>query len=162
MVDIVVEKSGGGFGLAFDFPDAGVGQVIGFLVEGSDKGRAEPLQPVMGLRGEVAIVKGDEVGALMTAVTGFFGVFMAEPVGGEQVLPTLPAVVAELDSDSTSGPPVEGRAGDFMAETIPALQPDGVVVEKLLAEMAVKTREVDIQGGHGKTRSSLDFGAGRR
>jgi hypothetical protein len=54
--DGVVEVGLGGFGFAFYFPDAGVGEVVGLIGEGSDEGGAEPLDAVVGLSGEVAVV----------------------------------------------------------------------------------------------------------
>ena len=73
--DRVVEVGLGGFGFAFYFPDAGVGEVVGLTGEGrdepfeaQDKGGAEPLDAVVGLGGKVSIVEGDDVGALVAAV----------------------------------------------------------------------------------------------
>jgi len=67
----VVEVGLRGFGFAFYFPDAGVGEVAGLIGEGSDEGGAEPLDAVVGLGGEVAVVEGEDVGALVAAVAGF-------------------------------------------------------------------------------------------
>jgi len=68
----VVEVGLGGFGFAFYFPDAGVGEVVGLIGEGSDEGGAEPLDAVVGLSGEVAVIEGEDVGALVAAVAGGF------------------------------------------------------------------------------------------
>ena len=38
---------------------------------GSDEGGAEPLDAVVGLGGEVAVLEGEDVGALAAAVAGF-------------------------------------------------------------------------------------------
>jgi len=68
----VVEVGLDGFGFAFYFPDAGVGEVVGLIGEGSDEGGAEPLDAVVGLSGEVAVIEGEDVGALVAVVAGGF------------------------------------------------------------------------------------------
>src|SRR5690348_13192388 len=66
----VVEESVAGFGLAFDFPDPGVGNVVGLLLKRSHESRAEPLNAIVGLRRKIAVVEGDDVGALVAAIPG--------------------------------------------------------------------------------------------
>ena len=96
----VVEVGLGGFGFAFHFPDAGVGEVVGLIGEGRDEGGAEPLDAVVGLRGEVAVVEGDDVGAFVATVAGFFGVLAGEPVEREKILAAFPGAVFHLDADA--------------------------------------------------------------
>jgi hypothetical protein len=54
--DGIVEVGLGGFGFAFHFPNARVSDVVGLIGEGRDEGGAEPLDAVVGLGGEVAVV----------------------------------------------------------------------------------------------------------
>ena len=96
----IVKVGLGGFGFAFYFPDASVGDVVRFVGEGSDEGGAEPLDPVVGLGGEVAVVERDNVGALVAAVAGFFGVFAGEPIECEEILAAFPGAVFHLDADT--------------------------------------------------------------
>lgn len=96
----VVEVGLGGFGFAFYFPDAGVGEVVGLIGEGRDEGGAEPLDAVVGLGGEVAVVERDDVGTLVAAVAGFFGVFAGEPIEREEILAAFPGAVFHLHTDA--------------------------------------------------------------
>lgn len=121
--DCVVEVGLGGFGFAFHFPDAGVGEVVGLIGEGRDEGGAEPLDAVVGLSGEVAVVEGDDVGTLVAAVAGFFGVFAGEPIESEKILAAFPGAIFHLNADARVLQAIEGRAADFVAEAIPKLEP---------------------------------------
>jgi len=98
--DRVVEVGLGGFGFAFDFPDASVGEVVGLVGEGRDEGGAEPLDAVVGLRGEVAVVERDDMGALVAAIASFFGVFAGEPIEREKILAAFPGAVFHLNADA--------------------------------------------------------------
>jgi len=53
----VVEECLRGFGLAFDLPDARVGQVVRLLPERGDEGGAKPLDAIIRLSREVAVVE---------------------------------------------------------------------------------------------------------
>lgn len=121
--DGVVEVGLGGFGFAFYSPDPGVGEVVGLISEGSDEGGAEPLDAVVGLGGEVALVERDDVGALVAAVACFFGVFAGEPIEREEVLAAFPRAIFHLDADAGILNAVERGAADFVAEAIPELEP---------------------------------------
>ncbi len=121
--DGVIEVGLGGFGFAFYFPDAGVGEVVGLIGEGSDEGGAEPLDAVVGLGGEVALVERDDGGALVAAVAGFFGVFAGEPIEREEILAAFPGAIFHLDADAGVLQAVERGATDFVAEAIPELEP---------------------------------------
>ena len=122
-VDGVVEIGLGGFGFAFYFPDAGVGEVVGLIGEGCDEGGAKPLDAVVRLGGEVAVVEGDDVGALVAAVASFFSVFAGEPIEREEILAAFPGAVFHLDADAGILNAVERGATDFVAEAIPKLEP---------------------------------------
>lgn len=136
---IVIKKARGGFGFAFDFPDGGIRDVVGFFRERRDERRAEPLDAVVGLGGEVAVVERDHVSAFVAAVAGFFGVGAAVPVEREQVLAPFPAAVAKLHPHARFGEPVEHGAGDLAAETVPELEP----VERLRRGVGPMAEGVD-------------------
>src|SRR5271168_1581899 len=75
-----------GLRFAPNFPDASVGQVVGLFPERSYKCGAEPLNPIVRLSGEVSVVERDQVRAFVSAVAGFFGILVAVPIQGEQIL----------------------------------------------------------------------------
>ena len=137
--DGVVEVGLGGFGFAFYFPDAGVGEVVGLIGEGSDEGRAEPLDAVVGLGGKVAVVERDDVDAFVAAVAGFLGVGAGEPIDGEHVLAAFPGTILQLDADARVLQAVERGASDFVAETIPELEP----VERDIGRVAFVAERVN-------------------
>src|ERR1700733_12416911 len=72
-VDSVVEERLCCFCFALNFPNSGIRHVVWFLLEWRDKCRAEPLDAIIRLCGEVAIIERDEMSALLSAVSGFFG-----------------------------------------------------------------------------------------
>jgi pyridoxal phosphate enzyme (YggS family) len=71
---------------ALNFPDASIGQVVGLFPERSYKCGAEPLHPIVRLSREVSVVERDQVRAFVSAVAGFFGILVAVPIQGEQIL----------------------------------------------------------------------------
>src|SRR5579863_1944795 len=75
----VVEVRLTGLGFPLNLPHSRIHHVIRLLFEWGDKSRAEPLHAIVGLRGEVAIVECDNVGALVAAVPGFLRVFVIVP-----------------------------------------------------------------------------------
>ena len=119
----IVEVGLGGFGFAFHFPDASVGDVVWLIGEGCDEGGAEPLYAVVGLGGKVAVVECDDVGALVAAIAGFFGVFAGEPIEREEILAAFPRAVFHLHADAGVLEAVERGAADLIAEAIPELEP---------------------------------------
>ena len=119
----VVEVGLCGFGFAFYFPDARVGDVVGLIGERRDERGAEPLDAVVGLRRKVSIVEGEDVGALVAAVAGLFGVFAGEPIQREEILAAFPGTIFHLHADAGILNAVERGAADFVAETIPKLEP---------------------------------------
>jgi len=98
--DGVVEVALAGFGLPFDFPYAGVGEIVRLFAEGRDEGWAEPLDAIVRLGGKVTVVERDDVSALVAAVAGFFGVFAGEPVEREHVLASFPGAIFHLHADA--------------------------------------------------------------
>jgi len=92
-------------------------------LEWRDKCRAEPLDAIIRLCGEVAIIECDEMSALVSAVSGFFGVFALTPINSEHVLAAFPRPILELDTDAGILKPLERSHRDFVTEAIPELKP---------------------------------------
>jgi len=63
------------------------------------------------------------VRALVSAVAGFLGVFVAVPIQGEQILTALPGAVFGMHAHTAFLQAIKGGAGDFVAEAIPELEP---------------------------------------
>jgi len=85
-VDSVVEERLCCFGFALNFPNSGIRHVIRFLLERRDKGRAKPLNAIVRLSREVAIIERDEMRAFVSSISRFFSVFALTPIEGEHVL----------------------------------------------------------------------------
>lgn len=137
--DGVVEVALCGFGFAFYFPNASVGEVVGLFGERGDEGGTEPLDAIVGLGGKVAVIERDDVGALVAAVAGFFGVFAGEPIKGEEILAAFPGTIFHLDADAGILKAVKRGAADFVAEAIPELEP----VERDDGGVALVTKSVN-------------------
>jgi len=123
IADRIIEECLSGFRFPLDFPNASIGQVIWFLSERRNECRAEPLNSVVGLSTKIAVVEGNYVGALMSAVTCFFRVFMTVPIDGEHVLPAFPRAVFDLHPHTAVLQAIKRGAGDLKTETIPELEP---------------------------------------
>ena len=55
----VIEERLSGLGFTFHLPDTSVGDVVRFLPERRDEGRAKPLEAIVRLSDEVAVIEGD-------------------------------------------------------------------------------------------------------
>ena len=138
-VDSVVEERLCCFGFALNFPNSGIRQVVWFLLEWRDKCRAEPLDAIIRLCGEVAIIECDEMSALVSAVSGFFGVLALTPINSEHVLAAFPRPILELDTDAGILKPLERSHRYLITEAIPELKP----VERLHRSIRLVAESVE-------------------
>jgi len=122
-VDSVVEERLRCFGFALNFPDSGIRHVVRFLLERRDKCRAEPLDSIIRLSCEVAVVERDEMSTFVSAVSSFFGILALTPINSEHVLAALPRSILELDADAGILKPLERSHCDFVTEAVPELKP---------------------------------------
>jgi hypothetical protein len=122
-VNSIVEERLRCFGFALNFPDSCIRHVVRFLLEWRDKCRAEPLDSIVRLSREVAVVECDEMSALVSAVSGFFGILALTPIQSEHVLATLPRPILELDADAGILKPLERSHCDLVTEAVPELKP---------------------------------------
>ncbi len=138
-VDSVVEERLRCFGFALNFPYSGIRHVVRFLLERRDKCRAEPLDAIIRLRGEVAIIECDEMSALVPAISCFFSVLALTPIKSEHVLPTLPRPILELDADARILKPLERGRRYLVTEAVPKLKP----VERLHRSIRFVAKSVE-------------------
>jgi hypothetical protein len=122
-VNSIVEERLRCFGFALNFLDSCIRHVVRFLLEWRDKCRAEPLDSIVRLSREVAVVECDEMSALVSAVSGFFGILALTPIQSEHVLATLPRPILELDADAGILKPLERSHCDLVTEAVPELKP---------------------------------------
>jgi hypothetical protein len=78
---------------------------------------------LLGCAAKLPFVQRDYVRAFVAAVAGFLGIFVAVPIQREHVLAALPGAVLDLHADANVLHAIERRAGHFIAEAIPELQP---------------------------------------
>jgi hypothetical protein len=122
-VDSVVEECLRRFRFTLNLPDPGVRHIIRFLLERGDEGRTEPLDAIVRLSREVAIIERDEMSTFVPSISGFFRVLAVTPIKCEHVLTTFPGPVLELDADAGILQPFEHCYSDFVTEAIPKLKP---------------------------------------
>jgi hypothetical protein len=114
---------------------------VRFLLERRDKGRAKPLNAIVRLSREVAIIERDEMSAFVSPISRFFSVFAVTPIEGEHVLAPFPGPVLELDADAGILKPLEHCDCHFVAETVPKLKP----VERLYRRLRLMAKRVEGQ-----------------
>lgn len=108
---------------ALNFPYARVRQVVRLVRKRGDEGWTKPLDAIVGLSCKIAVVKGDHVRALVSAVSGLLRVLVAIPIEGEHVLSAFPRTILDLHTYTTVLKPIEYRTSHFVAKTIPELEP---------------------------------------
>ena len=140
-VNSVVEERLRCFGFTLNFPDSRIRHVVRFLLEWRDKCRTEPLDSIVRLSREVAVVECDEMSALVSAVSGFFGILALTPIKSEHVLAALPRSILELDADAGILKPLESSHCDFITEAVPELKP----VERLRRRIRFMAKRVERQ-----------------
>jgi len=118
----VVEVAVGRLAVPLDFPGVGVGFEVRLFGERRDEGRAVPLETVVREGRVVAVVQGDDVGALVAAVAGVFRVLAAVPVERELVRARLPRLIGQAGPHPHLAQPLEHDRTDFVAEAVPGFE----------------------------------------
>src|SRR5690606_29007545 len=124
----------------FAMPDVGVGDVIGPHRERTrDEARLGPQDPVVGLDRVAAVVKLEDVAALVADVAGAVRLGRTGPVEVEHVASVVPLPILQDRADAAVGEPVEGVDADVGAEAIPQLE----VIERDLRRSRLVHERVD-------------------
>src|SRR5256885_86887 len=110
------------FRLAFNAPHTRIRQIVRFVFERRDETWVEPLDAIIRLSAEIAVVERNHMRAFVSALAGILGILAVVPVEREHILAADPGAVLHLHPGAALFQPVKCVAGDVVRKTIPKLE----------------------------------------